>query len=96
LKLRTFIASAVVAGFLSGVPALAHADKYHHGWGDYDTHHMWYSENWWLEHHPDWVRAHHPEWLANGDWGRHHHWHDRNWWITHDPRWAHEHHPNWF
>jgi len=39
MKLRAFVASAVIAGFLSGVPALVHADEYHHGWGDYHEHH---------------------------------------------------------
>jgi hypothetical protein len=96
MKFRTFVASAVIAGFLSGVPALVHADEYHHGWGDYDQHHVWYPENWWLQHHPDWVRAHHPEWLAKGDWDGHHHWRDRDWWKAHDAQWAHEHHPDWF
>ena len=42
MKLRAFVASAVIAGFLSAVPALVHADEYHHGWGDYDEHHEWH------------------------------------------------------
>jgi hypothetical protein len=99
MKLRAFVAGAVVAGFLSGVPALpalVHADQYHPGVGAYDQHHTWHTSSWWLEHHPDWVQAHHPEWAKNGDWDQHHHWHDRAWWKTHDPKWSHEHHPDWF
>ena len=42
MKLRTFVASAVIAGFLAGVPALVHADEYHHGWGDYHEYHEWH------------------------------------------------------
>ena len=96
MKLRAFVASAVIAGFLSAVPALVHADEYHHGWGDYDEHHEWHPGGWWFENHPDWVRVHHPEWARNGDWDEHRHWHDRDWWKEYHARWAHKHHHDWF
>jgi hypothetical protein len=97
MKLRGFVAGAVIAGFLSGVPVMAHADPYpppH--WGAYGENHVWHQGPWWMEHHPNWVREHHPESAQYGDWGPHHHWHDRDWWRHHDARWAHEHHPDWF
>jgi len=96
MKLRSFVASAVIAGFLSGVPALVHADVYHNGWGAYDVHHEWHPDSWWFEHHPEWVRVHHPEWVRNGDWDAHHRWHDRSWWKEHHSKWAYEHHHDWF
>jgi hypothetical protein len=96
MKMRGLVASLVIAGFLSGVPALAHADQLYHGWGDYDQHHEWHSSDWWLDNHPNWVKAHHPQWAKNGDWDDQHHWHDRHWWKKHDPNWAREHHHDWF
>lgn len=96
MKMRAVVASLVVAGFLSGVPALTHADDLHHGWGDYDQQHSWHSSDRWLDNHPNWVRNHHPEWARNGDWDEHHRWHDRDWWKQHDPKWAREHHHDWF
>jgi hypothetical protein len=97
MKIRRIVASAVIAAFLGGLPALAHAAPYHPGWGDYDVHHAWHPDYWWMENHPNWVRAHHPEWAKNGDWDEHHHyWHDRSWWVRHDPEWVHKHHHDWF
>jgi hypothetical protein len=96
MKMRAFVASAVIAGFLSGVPVAVHADTYHHGYGDYDAQHVWHPDNWWVENHPNWVRDHHPEWAKNGDWDANHHWHDRDWWKAHHPNWVHEHHHDWF
>jgi hypothetical protein len=97
MKLRTFVAGALVVGFLSaGVPAFVHAQE-HPGMGDYDAHHAWHSDSWWYEHHPHWVETHHPEWAKNGDWDEHHHhWYDRDWWKTHNSKWAHDHHSDWF
>jgi hypothetical protein len=97
MRLRSWLAGAVVVGFLSaGVPALVHAQA-HPGRGDYDDHHTWRDAGWWQERHPDWAQAHHPDWAKNGDWDDHHrHWHDRDWWRDHHPNWAHKHHPDWF
>jgi hypothetical protein len=96
MKLRKFVAGALVAGFLSaGLPAFVQAQE--PGLGDYDAHHTWHSQSWWYEHHPHWVQAHHPEWAKNGDWDEHHHhWYDRDWWKSHNPKWAHDHHSEWF
>jgi hypothetical protein len=96
MKLRGFVAGLVVAGFLSGMPVLVHADEYHQGPGAYDEHHHWHSGDWWVQNQPNWVHSHHPEWAKNGDWDEHHHWHDRAWWKAHDPKWAREHHHDWF
>jgi hypothetical protein len=95
MKLRTLVAGAVIAGFLSGVPIFVRAQE-HPGWGDYDEHHQWHPGNWWLENHPNWAREHHPEWAKRGDWDEHHHWHDRDWWKGHRGDWARKHHPDWF
>jgi hypothetical protein len=97
MKLRTFVADALLAGFLSaGVPAFVNAQE-QRGMGDYDAHHTWHSDSWWYEHHPHWVETHHPEWAKNGDWDEHHHhWYDRDWWKTHNSKWAHDHHSDWF
>jgi hypothetical protein len=96
MKFRAFVASAVIAGFLSGVPALVHADESHHGLGDYDAHREWHPGGWRFDNHSDWARAHHPEWARNGDWDKYHRWHDSNWWKQHHSRWSHEHHHDWF
>jgi hypothetical protein len=96
VKIRSFLAGIVIAGFLSGMPALVHADEYHHGSGAYDEQHQWHPSDWWMEHNPNWVRTHHAEWAKNGDWDEHHHWHDRDWWKQHNPQWAKEHHHDWF
>ena len=51
MKFRTFVADALVAGFLlAGVSAFVHAQE-HPGSGDYDAHHVWHSDSWWYEHH---------------------------------------------
>jgi hypothetical protein len=52
MKLRTLVAGALLAGFLSaGVPAFVYAQE-QRGMGDYDAHHAWHSDSWWYEHHP--------------------------------------------
>jgi hypothetical protein len=43
MKIRGFVASAVIAGLLWGMPVLAHAGQWHPGSGDYDQHHQWHS-----------------------------------------------------
>jgi hypothetical protein len=93
MKLSVFVATAVIAGLLAGVPALVHADEYHHRWGDYDEHHEWQAGHWQFENHPNWVRAQHPKLTTNGDWDEHH-WHS-DWRKEHHARWTHRHHHDW-
>jgi hypothetical protein len=96
MRFRALLAGAAIVGFLAtGIPSQVHADE-HPRWGDYDDHHNWRNQEWWMNHHPKWVHHHHPEWVGNGDWDRDHEWHDRGWWKHHDHDWAHHHHPDWF
>ena len=103
MKLRTILAVAAAVAVLGSVPARMARAEEHHGWGDYDDHHVWHSSEWWHGHHPGWFWGHHPEWAehhpewrhSDGDWDDHHHWHDRDWWYGHDTKWVAKHHPHW-
>ena len=103
INLRTIFAVAAAVAVLGSVPARMAQAEEHHGWGDYDDHHVWHSSEWWHGHRPGWFWGHHPEWAehhpewrhSDGDWDDHHHWHDRDWWYGHHTKWVAKHHPHW-
>lgn len=51
-------------------------------YGDWDEHHAWHDQDWWLANRRPWVEEHHHEWLA-GRLGHEYHEH-----LAHE---SHEH-----
>ncbi len=52
--------------------------------GDWDEHHVWRSQAWWIKHHPNEWRQRYPKW-DQGAYDAQHVWRDKAWWIKNHP-----------
>jgi hypothetical protein len=45
-------------------------------YGDWDEHHVWHNQDWWVTNRRPWVEQHHSEWLAHNTVHHEEHVHD--------------------